>query len=517
MSAAWTTSTQPVILAVDDEVVSRTMLEYYLQKAGHRIVVVDGAKAARLYVAQHGPAAVQCVVTDYRMPEETGLELLLWLKQQDAALSVIMITATTERELVAATLRGGAVDFLDKPITEAKLLQAVAHGIELTTRHRQTAETARAVRQVARTQHQLFGLGTQAVRHLELCYHPRHQAGGDFVSYFPLTPETFVVLTADVSGHDLHAAFVSAYFQGMMRGMLDTGQAIATVLGKFNRFLVEEWGDRTVDNGGATQTSVSVCAALVNLPRGEVTLFNQGFPLPWHITQEGRLTRCEMTHGHPLGWFEDPELNPCRLDCPEGGRLCLWTDGLEDLAEALNLSPLALATALHRVQQLGQRLPELAQAKDDVLVVFIHLTGDSTTCDWLPVLHESYRGDERPMIDAMQSYWERGLALALPDLPESRRFDVLLALREGVINAMLHGCAGRSDQQCRVMVSAAPAQRTLRLTISDPGPGHNFTSLARESEDDIADLHRGLALISRLATQVATARNGAELTLDFRY
>ena len=517
MSSPWTNSTQPVVLAVDDEVVSRTMLEYYLQKAGHRIVVVDGAKAARLYVAKHGPAAVHCVVTDYRMPEETGLELLLWLKQQDAALSVIMITATTERELVAETLRGGANDFLDKPITEAKLLQAVAHGIELTTRHRQTAEAERAVRQVARTQHQLFGLGAQAVRHLELCYHPRHQAGGDFVNFFQLSPDTFVVLSADVSGHDLHAAFVSAYFQGMMRGMLDSGQAIATVLAKFNRFLVEEWGDRTVETGGSTQTSVSVCAALVNLRQGEATLFNQGFPLPWHITREGRLLRCEMTHGHPLGWFGDLDLKPCRVDCPDGGRLCLWTDGLEDLAEALNLSPLALATALHRVQLLGEALPELAQAKDDVLVVFIHLAGDAPACDWLPILHESYRGDQRSMIDVLQSYWERSLALALPDLPESRRFDVLLALREGVINAMLHGCAGRADQQCRMMLSAAPAQRTLRFNVSDPGPGHNFTSLARESEEEIADLHRGLALISRLATHVATARNGAELTLDFRY
>ena len=516
MSPAVADSTLPVVLVVDDEVVSRTMLEYYLQKARYRVVVVDGAAAARLYVAKHGPAAVQCVVTDYRMPGETGLELLLWLKQQDAALSVIMITATTERELVAETLRGGATDFLDKPITESNLLHAVAHGLELTTRNRRTADAERAIRQVAKTQHQLFGLGIAADQHLELCYHPRHQAGGDFVNHFQLTADSFVVLSADVSGHDLHAAFVSAYFQGMMRGMVDAGQTISTVLAKFNQFLVEEWGDRTIDTGNSTQTSVSVCAVLVDLGRGEATLYSQGFPLPWLATHEGRLLRCEIAHGFPLGWFGDPELTPFKLACPQGGRLCLWTDGLEDLAEALKLSPLSLATGLYRAQQLGETLPELAQAKDDVLAVFIRL-GSAAASDWLPLLDEPYRGDQLDKIDAHQSYWDRSLAKALPDLPESRRFDVLLALRESAINAMLHGCAGRTDRQCRVMLSATPAQRTLRAIISDPGPGHDFTALAREREGDIADLHRGLALISRLATYVASARQGAELILDFRY
>src|SRR5688572_27719429 len=98
-----------VVLAVDDEAVSLTLLAYFLKKAGYQTVTVDSAAAARQYIARYGPAAVHCVVTDYRMPGETGLELLLWLKQQDRALSVIMITATTEREFVAETLRGGAI------------------------------------------------------------------------------------------------------------------------------------------------------------------------------------------------------------------------------------------------------------------------------------------------------------------------------------------------------------------------------------------------------------------------
>lgn len=507
-----------VVLAVDDETVSLTLLTYFLKKAGYQTVAVDSAEAARKYVAKHGPAAIHCVVTDYRMPGETGLELLLWLKQQDRALSVIMITATTEREFVAETLRGGATDFLDKPIAEDALLQSVSRAIELTAQNRHMSEAERVIEQVGKTQHQLFGLGPEAARRIEVCFHPQHQAGGDFINYFQLSPDSFLVLAADVSGHDLHAAFISAYFQGLMRGMLESGQSTGTVLTKFNAFLVEEWGVRHGEVGAHNLASVCVCTALVNLTGLVATLSNHGFPLPWLVGPDGHVARCETTGGHPLGWFNELPLQPHDRPFAEGSQLILWTDGLEDLAEALGVSPLSLSTALQRAQANGHTAPQIAQAKDDVLVVRVLLSREpTTTSHWQPVLHETYAGTKTPQIDLWQNYWERSLELALPDLPESRRFDVLLALRESVINALLHGCGGNPALHGELSITVNPAERTLRTIISDPGQGHDFSRKPHEPADELADLHRGLSLINRLATQMTANRNGAELILDFRY
>ncbi len=518
MSLATTSPMGKVILAIDDEAVSRTLLAYFLNKAGYHTIALESAEAARQYVAQHGPAAVHCVVTDYRMPGETGLELLIWLKQQDRALAVIMITATTEREFVADTLRGGATDFLDKPIAEAALLASVARAIELTQRDREMAEAERTINQVGKTQHQLFGLGPEAARRIDVCFNPKHQAGGDFVNYFQLTPDTFLVLTADVSGHDLHAAFISAYFQGLVRGMLESGQATETVLTKFNHFLLEEWGIRHSDSGSGAQASVCVCTALVKLGSPTVRIANHGVPQPWHVSPDGRVLRCDTINGPPLGWFSDLPLNPHEQNCEAGGQLYLWTDGLEDLAESLGVSPLSLATALQSARAAGQTAPQIAQAKDDILVVSIQLADDpSATQQWQPVLQESYQGTKTPPIDDWQNLWERSLQLALPDLPESRRFDVLLALRESLINALLHGCAGRPDLQGQLTITVNLAQRTLRTIVSDPGPGHDFSRKPHEAADELADLHRGLNLINRLATRMTSNRNGAELILDFRY
>ena len=65
---------------------------------------------------------------------------------------------------------------------------------------------------------------------LTVCYHPCHEAGGDSVSFFALDASRVLIVAADVSGHDLKSAFISAYFQGMLRGMVEQHASIKDVL-----------------------------------------------------------------------------------------------------------------------------------------------------------------------------------------------------------------------------------------------------------------------------------------------
>ena len=58
--------------------------------------------------------------------------------------------------------------------------------------------------------------------------------GGDFINVLPIGDERFLFLAGDVSGHDVRAAFVSAYFQGMMRGLLEHNSSLQDVLQLFN-------------------------------------------------------------------------------------------------------------------------------------------------------------------------------------------------------------------------------------------------------------------------------------------
>lgn len=116
---AWDTALQPPvphtplarILVVDDEPGIRVMLSAALKREGYDVLVAADAKTA-LSVLEAGP--VDMVVTDIRMPNMTGIELLDAAKRIDPGLSVIMMTAYGSKDTVLDALRLGATDYVEK-------------------------------------------------------------------------------------------------------------------------------------------------------------------------------------------------------------------------------------------------------------------------------------------------------------------------------------------------------------------------------------------------------------------
>jgi two-component system response regulator PilR (NtrC family) len=116
---AWDAALQPPaaagplarILVVDDEPGIRLMLAAALKRQGYDVqLATDGRHA--LAILEAGP--VDVVVTDIRMPEMTGIELLDAAKRIDPGLSVIMMTAYGSKDTVLDALRLGATDYVEK-------------------------------------------------------------------------------------------------------------------------------------------------------------------------------------------------------------------------------------------------------------------------------------------------------------------------------------------------------------------------------------------------------------------
>ena len=66
-----------------------------------------------------------CVITDVRMPEIDGIELLRRLRQKASRLPVIIITGHADIPLAVQAMKEGAVDFIEKPFDDERLLSAV--------------------------------------------------------------------------------------------------------------------------------------------------------------------------------------------------------------------------------------------------------------------------------------------------------------------------------------------------------------------------------------------------------
>ncbi len=114
------------VLLVDDDDRLRRVLSLRLQSAGYQVVESHSAPDALSRLESLQP---QLVLTDLRMPEMDGIQLLERLQITRPALPVILLTAHGDIPDAVAATRAGAVEFLTKPIETEDLLNCVARHI----------------------------------------------------------------------------------------------------------------------------------------------------------------------------------------------------------------------------------------------------------------------------------------------------------------------------------------------------------------------------------------------------
>ena len=117
----------PMIYVVDDDDAVRQSLEFLLTTAGMRTRSFESAKAFLEVLPDVG---FGCVITDVRMPEITGIDLLKRVKEINADLPVIVITGHGDIALAVEAMKIGAVDFLEKPFDDDHLLNAVKSALD---------------------------------------------------------------------------------------------------------------------------------------------------------------------------------------------------------------------------------------------------------------------------------------------------------------------------------------------------------------------------------------------------
>lgn len=114
---------QSTVYVVEDDAAVRDSLALLLQLRGYATAVFDSAEA---FLAADRTARPACALLDLRLPAMSGLDLQNRLLELGIELPVVVMTAHGDVATARAALRGGAVDFLEKPIDEADLLAAVS-------------------------------------------------------------------------------------------------------------------------------------------------------------------------------------------------------------------------------------------------------------------------------------------------------------------------------------------------------------------------------------------------------
>jgi len=116
---------QPIIVAViDDDASWRNALVRLLTAAGQE---VRDFSSARQFLDSPDCEKVSCVVSDLRMPGVDGLQLQAALRDRIPHLSILFVTGYGDVPQTVSAMKAGAVDFLEKPVKSARLLEAI-HG-----------------------------------------------------------------------------------------------------------------------------------------------------------------------------------------------------------------------------------------------------------------------------------------------------------------------------------------------------------------------------------------------------
>lgn len=125
------------ILLVDDEAGIRTVLGIALADSGYTVHTAENGKQALQIFDQVRPAIV---LTDIKMPDMDGIELLRRIKAEDADTEVIMFTGHGDMELAIQSLKNDATDFVTKPIDDQVLEIALKRARERIDLRRQIRE-----------------------------------------------------------------------------------------------------------------------------------------------------------------------------------------------------------------------------------------------------------------------------------------------------------------------------------------------------------------------------------------
>lgn len=373
------------ILVIDDADDVRHMVQRQLLHLGYDAAGASNGEEGLKVIDADPPDLVLC---DLRMPRLDGLGVLSELRLRHPSLPVVMISGEGVLNDAVAALRLGAWDYITKPIGGLAVLEhAVGKALEKAEllkenqRQREKLEQLYAELQEdqdagRRLQVGLLPENGRRVGSFRLTREllPSTYLSGDFLDVFPIDAHRWAFYLADVAGHGVPSALVSAMVRTLFERKVAEGRDRDAALLTPSRFLREL---NAVLLRQGHEKHVSLFFGLVDEAKNELSCGNAGcFPWPL-LVQDGTVTAIELP-GMPLGLMPTAEYEERTYRLSPETRLVACTDGvLELMSEAtvdeksakLAQVVVGCTTAADFVKALG--LDGERQRPDDVAVLML--------------------------------------------------------------------------------------------------------------------------------------------------
>ena len=327
------------ILIVEDDITYGMMLKTWLGKKGFQVASVSSIARAQKHLETEG---ADLILSDLRLPDKDGIDLLKWLGEQGLSIPLIMMTSYADIQSAVQAMKLGASDYVAKPVNPDELLKKISEAVK------QPAASPRQAPSFGKEEstHQKNAGGTPSSDYLE----GESDAAKQLYNYVRLVaPTTMSVLINGASGtgkeyvaHRIHQLskragqpFV-AIDCGSIPKELAASEFFGHVKGSFTGALTDKTGAIVAANGG--------------------TIFLDEIGNLSYEVQIQLLRALQERKIRPVGSNKEITVDV---------RLVSATN--EDLEQAIEKGTFR-QDLFHRINEFTLRMPELKDRREDILL-----------------------------------------------------------------------------------------------------------------------------------------------------
>ena len=134
LSENMTIQQEATVFVVDDDPAIRKSLRWLIESVGLK---VQTHELASEFLESYSPEILGCLVLDIRIPGMSGLELQEKLRERGYDIPVIIVSGYGDVPMAVRAMKAGAIDFLEKPVSDQVLLDYIQKGIETDIKNKQ--------------------------------------------------------------------------------------------------------------------------------------------------------------------------------------------------------------------------------------------------------------------------------------------------------------------------------------------------------------------------------------------
>jgi sigma-B regulation protein RsbU (phosphoserine phosphatase) len=336
----------PKILIADDQPDVLEALRLLLKSNGYEI---ESASSPAGILSMLESREFDLILMDLNYARDTtsgreGIELLKRIQSRDDRPPVVVMTGWGSVGLAVESMQRGVGDFVEKPWSNARLLDILGKQVKLGQQRREARRHAREgelrqieiaeklrkqereIEEALRIQEGLLPTEIPQAAGYEIAatWRPARVVAGDYYDVLRFDAETMAFCIADVAGKGMPAALLMSNLQATVRGMASKSISPEKLCAQTNELMC-----RNITDG----RFITFFFAVLDERSGRLRYCNAGHPAPFVIRKESATERLQEG-GCVLGLFPAEHFDGGEVILQAGDRLVLFTDGVAEAHDA---------------------------------------------------------------------------------------------------------------------------------------------------------------------------------------